>query len=159
LKGTYLLLLCLDGDVAGLRIGRLGQFTFAAGHYVYVGSAFGSGGLSARLAYHQRRVKPHPHWHIDFLRADARLLEAWAIGYEQPLECALVRAFEASAEFAIPIPGFGASDSPCSSHLLYSARRPTSRTLTAAVLAGAESIGGYARQLTIEIHSYDEATQ
>jgi len=150
--------MCLDTEVAGLQIGRLGQYTFAAGYYLYVGSAFGAGGLAARLAYHQRRTKPEPHWHIDYLRAEARLLEAWALGYTHRFECELVRALEANSEFVAPIPGFGASDSRCSSHLLYSAQRPSSRTLTAAVLTGAETLGSYARQLTIEIHSY-EGTQ
>jgi Uri superfamily endonuclease len=156
LKGTYLLILHLDTDVAGLRVGRLGQFNFAAGYYLYIGSAFGSGGLEARLAYHRRRVKQHPHWHVDYLRECARLVEAWALGSEAPLECPLVRALEEIPELSVPVPRFGASDSACDSHLFYAPRRPSARALTGAVLAGAESLGRYGRQLTIDIHTYDE---
>jgi Uri superfamily endonuclease len=156
LKGSYLLLLCLDTDIAALRVGRLGQFTLAAGYYLYVGSAFGPGGLPGRLAYHRRPRKTHPHWHVDYLREHATLNEAWAIGCDRPLECELVRALGATGEFTTPVPGFGSSDSPCASHLLFAARRPSARTLTAAVLGAAEAASDDVRQLTIEIHTYDE---
>lgn len=157
MKGTYLLILCLPADIAGLRVGRLGQFNFAAGYYLYVGSAFGPGGLDARLSYHARRHKQHPHWHVDYLRAQARLMESWAIGCDTPLERPLVYALAQAPELSVPAPGFGASDSTCPSHLLYCVRRPSPRTLTTAILAGAESLGAYGRQLTIEIHSYDDS--
>lgn len=156
MKGTYLLILCLHTDAAGLRVGRLGQFTFAAGYYLYVGSAFGPGGLSARLSYHRQRHKRRPHWHVDYLRERASLVESWAIGCDAPLEHALVCALAQAPELSVPVPGFGASDSACPSHLLYAARHPSPRTLTTAILASAESLGAYGRQLTIEIHSYGE---
>jgi Uri superfamily endonuclease len=157
LKGTYLLILQLDSEIAALRVGRLGLFTFAAGHYLYVGSAFGPGGLPARLAYHERRDKARPHWHIDYLRAHTPLCEAWAIGYDVPIEQALVAALTESPGLSIPAPGFGASDSGRRSHLLYSPRVPQRRMLMNAVLAAAESGGAYSRRLTIDIHSYNGA--
>jgi len=55
-RGTYALLLELDQQTV-ITVGRLGTCSFPAGSYVYVGSALGSGGLSARLAHHRRPVK------------------------------------------------------------------------------------------------------
>lgn len=156
MKGTYLLILHLASDIAALRVGRLGQFTFAAGYYIYVGSAFGPGGIQARLAHHRQKIKAHPHWHIDYLRAQARLVEAWAVGCDAPLERALVSTLAGEADLSAPVPGFGASDSDRHSHLLYAPRRPSSRALTTAVIAAAESAGTYVRELTIEIHVFDE---
>ncbi|HWQ15348.1 MAG TPA: GIY-YIG nuclease family protein [Roseiflexaceae bacterium] len=155
MKGTYLLILRLDHEAA-LRVGRLGQFTFAAGFYLYVGSAFGPGGLPARLSYHQQRARPHPHWHIDYLRPHARLIEAWAIGCGASIERGLVDTLAALPELSVPARRFGASDSDRRSHLLYTPRRPSSRALTSAIIAAAEGAGEYARALTIEIHTYDE---
>ena len=73
--GTYVLLLQLPVDEQ-LTIGKLGTFDFPAGWYTYVGSAFGSGGLVGRLKHHMKPVEK-PHWHIDYLRQSARLMEIW----------------------------------------------------------------------------------
>ena len=78
-RGTYLLILRLDRDVVGLPVGKLGALDFSAGYYLYIGSAFGSGGLPARLAYHAKRRKTRRHWHIDYLREHGELEEAWII--------------------------------------------------------------------------------
>ncbi|MFO7169596.1 MAG: GIY-YIG nuclease family protein [Chloroflexota bacterium] len=156
MKGTYLLILYLADEIAALNVGRLGAFTFAAGYYLYVGSAFGPGGVNARLAYHQRRTKQRPRWHIDYLRERARLLEAWAIGWDVPIERPLVSALLEDGRLCAPVPGFGAGDSDLRSHLLYSAKRPPERSLTTAILAIAEASGRPTSQLTIEIHTYDD---
>jgi len=37
------------------------------GYYIYIGSAFGPGGVRARMLRHLRADKPK-HWHIDYLR-------------------------------------------------------------------------------------------
>ncbi len=66
LPGTYSLLLYLPRTRL-IRVGKLGEFGFANGHYCYVGSAFGPGGLRARLRHHARPAA-RPHWHIDYLR-------------------------------------------------------------------------------------------
>ena len=49
-----------------LRIGALGVFDFPPGWYVYIGSAFGPGGITARVTRHARAAK-RLHWHIDYL--------------------------------------------------------------------------------------------
>ena len=109
-------MLRLDADLIDLAIGRLGRYDCAAGYYLYVGSAFGSAGLAARLAHHERAVKQRPHWHIDYLRAQARLVEAWAVGTDARLECCWARALAGAPGLTMPIEGFGSSDNGCATY-------------------------------------------
>lgn len=124
LKGIYLLIMRIDTDVRQLAIGRLGHFDFAAGYYLYVGSAFGSGGVAARLAHHERPIKSRSHWHIDYLRECAALIESWSVATSVRLESCWARRLASTPEFSIPVPGFGASDSDFISHLLYCRHYP-----------------------------------
>jgi len=74
-KGTYALILsCLAEQT--VQIGKLGPLSLHPGWYVYVGSAFGPGGLAARLARH-RAVEKRLRWHIDYIRAATQLEEVW----------------------------------------------------------------------------------
>jgi len=73
--GTYALILRADRP-AHIHVGRLGAMNVAPGFYVYVGSAFGPGGLAARLARH-RAVEKRLRWHIDYIRAATQLEEVW----------------------------------------------------------------------------------
>jgi Uri superfamily endonuclease len=57
-----------------VRVGRLGTHAFTAGHYLYVGSAFGPAGLRARITHHMKRAA-RPHWHVDYLRRMARVVD------------------------------------------------------------------------------------
>jgi Uri superfamily endonuclease len=152
LKGIYLLMLRLDAPLTELAIGRLGQYDCAAGYYLYVGSAFGAGGLAARLAHHERPSKPRPHWHIDYLRARAPLIEAWSVSTTVRRECCWAQELAAAPGMSYCIPGFGASDNGCTSHLLFSSRRPPSRLLTESMLACFPPEPG--SELTIEITTY-----
>ncbi|MFC1970726.1 DUF123 domain-containing protein [Chloroflexota bacterium] len=113
--GTYALVIVLGIELR-LRIGKLGIFNLSPGYYVYVGSALG--GLSGRLARHLRSEK-NLHWHIDYLRQQAGVTEIWyAIGRDK-LECKW-NAILTNLPGAIPsVPGFGASDCRCFSHLTY----------------------------------------
>ncbi len=132
-RGTYLLILHVADDVPDLAIGQLGTFTFAAGYYLYVGSAFGSGGLAARLKHHHRIDKPHMHWHIDYLRAVAHLCEIWSTTYPQPLETQWCQALHDAAWLTQPIPRFGASDTRNPTHLFYSPTYPSLKRLSHAL--------------------------
>ena len=134
MKGLYLLILRLDADLANLAVGRLGVYDFAAGYYLYVGSAFGAGGVAARLAYHERPVKARPTWHIDYLRPHTALTEAWCIGTSMHLEACWARHLAAMPEIRIPAPGFGASDSSFTSHLLYAGSRPPRQQIVEALM-------------------------
>lgn len=133
-KGTYVLLLQLETLLPQLAIGRLGRYDFAAGYYLYVGSAFGAGGLAARLRRHQQRHKARPHWHIDYLRPHTLLREIWSLAATRPLEHAWCRALQAVCGVETPVPGFGASDSQLSTHLMYVPRYPPPRFLSAVLL-------------------------
>jgi Uri superfamily endonuclease len=107
-----------------LTVGRLGRFPFAAGWYVYVGSALG--GLEARLRRHLRREKPC-HWHVDYLREVADLI---AIGYQvasERLECVAADRVAALPGASITAPRFGCSDCRCRSHLLHFGAEPDLR--------------------------------
>lgn len=102
-----------------LQIGQLGRFTFLAGEYIYVGSAFGSGGLRARLGRHLRGDGV-THWHIDYLRAQARVVDCFYTVSDRPLECVWSQALAALPGATIPVRGFGSSDcrSGCAAHLI-----------------------------------------
>ncbi len=153
MKGSYILVLQLEQPVRGLSVGRLGSFDFAPGFYLYVGSAYGSGGIDARLAYHLRRQKDRPHWHIDYLRAEARLREAWAVAGAERMECIWCKALSELPGVSIPVRGFGSRDTGCQSHLFYLARAPHPSLLTGVILGAVES--GSAAEMQIEIHSFD----
>ena len=73
--GTYALLLEATG-VQDVPIGKLGVLHLLPGIYVYLGSALGPGGLAARVGRHALREKVL-HWHIDYLRAETRLVAVW----------------------------------------------------------------------------------
>ncbi|MDY7040259.1 MAG: DUF123 domain-containing protein [Chloroflexota bacterium] len=124
-KGTYALLLRLD-EPELIQVGRLGEFAFPTGWYVYVGSAHGRGGLGARLARHHRRAAEGKRlrWHVDYLREHARLIEVWSIVSDQRLECEWARIFAAAPGSEMPVFRFGSSDCPCPAHLTHFAEHP-----------------------------------
>ena len=119
-RGTYALLLRL-GQTTETAIGRLGPVVFPAGYYLYAGSAFGSGGLKARLGRHQRRDK-RIFWHIDYLLKHARIVGICADVSGQRLECAWALSFLKMPGARVVAPRFGASDCHCPSHLVYVAQ-------------------------------------
>jgi Uri superfamily endonuclease len=59
-----------------LDVSWLGRIVLPWGWCLYVGSAFGPGGVAARCN-HYRRISQHPCWHIDYLRAASPLREIW----------------------------------------------------------------------------------
>ena len=64
-KGTYVLV-AFVAQMKRLEIGHLGAYDIVPGYYAYVGSAFGAGGLRARIGHHLESTAS-PHWHIDYL--------------------------------------------------------------------------------------------
>ncbi len=116
-----------------VRVGRLGRCDFLRGWYLYVGSAFGPGGVAARCAHHQR-VTPRPRWHIDYLRAVAYLRQIWYSNDPQRREHQWAELLGEVLGLAEPIRGFGSSDCDCGSHLFISAVKPDWRAF--ARLAG-----------------------
>jgi Uri superfamily endonuclease len=121
-KGTYILILHL-GKPAQLTIGKLGVFDFPAGYYAYVGSAFGAGGLRGRLKHHLVPAKK-PHWHIDYLRQGATVLEVWYVASETCYEHQWADALRSMPGAVLPAPRFGASDCRCAAHLIRFPEKP-----------------------------------
>nr|MBC7246132.1 GIY-YIG nuclease family protein [Chloroflexota bacterium] len=115
--GTYALLLEIEQETE-ITIGRLGTFSFPAGHYIYVGSALGGGGVRARLARHQRHDKKL-RWHIDYFLVHARMLDVRIDFSGERLECIWAQALLGLPGTRVIAPRFGASDCACLSHLIY----------------------------------------
>lgn len=114
--GTYTLLVALN-DPATVTVGALGERSLPAGAYGYTGSALGGGGFARvdrhrRVAAGERDVR---HWHVDYLlgHPDARLVDA-VTSPGADAECAVARALGDG-----PVPGFGASDCDCATHLTH----------------------------------------
>lgn len=120
--GTYLLILHCSKK-ASVPIGRLGTLVTEPGYYIYVGSAFGPGGIPARLSHHEK-VASTPHWHIDYLRHHCALDECWytedSVHYEHDWAERLQHFHGAR----IAMPHFGSSDCQCSTHLFHFHHKP-----------------------------------
>jgi Uri superfamily endonuclease len=121
-KGTYILILLLQ-NIARIRIGKLGAFEFNPGYYVYVGSAFGPGGLGCRVERH-RKVNKTCHWHIDYLRRRCRLTATWYMVSSVCREHDWARVLAEKKGASISVPGFGSSDCGCPAHLVYNKTAP-----------------------------------
>lgn len=128
--GTYVLVLHSDAS-APAQIGRWGTLNIRPGYYLYVGSAFGPGGLLARVSRHCRTNKAK-RWHVDYLREFTTLTSVWyrygPARYEHPWAEALAKMPGMS-----PVKGFGCSDCGCEAHLFFSAKKPVMAAFARAV--------------------------
>ena len=127
-KGVYCLV--FENNECTVRTGALGDLTFRAGWYIYVGSALGSGGLK-RLARHislARLRDRQPKWHVDYLLTSPCFSLSYSIFAvtQERCECRLAQVFKGPG-----ILGFGCSDCSCSSHLLYRQGDPKQEILAA----------------------------
>jgi Uri superfamily endonuclease len=118
--GTYVLALWLERP-REISIGRLGAFRFPAGWVLYVGSAFGPGGLEARLGRHWRRLATgkRAHWHVDYVREQSVWGGAWGSVSSHRLECIWAAELQQLPGAWAIVPGFGASDCRCRAHLVW----------------------------------------
>ncbi len=112
--GAYVLLIRLDTPL-NLDIPAFSGVTLAPGDYAYCGSAYGPGGLRARIGRHLRKSKPS-HWHIDRLTMAGDIV---AVGMSRGgRECDLADLLLARGA-TVPVPGFGSSDCRrCAAHLV-----------------------------------------
>jgi len=124
--GTYALILKSFSD-RFIEIGKLGRLHIRPGYYVYVGSAFGPGGLEARIAHHVK-ISKKPHWHIDYLRPILHLNKVWYTYDSHRLEHRWAATFGGLKDTTIPMAGFGASDCICESHLFTLTAKPSIRS-------------------------------
>jgi Uri superfamily endonuclease len=115
-SGLYILFCKLD-EPCSIQIGKLGTFDFRSEFYAYVGSAYGPGGLAARLDRHLRKPsEKRTHWHIDHFLAKARPWGAAWVVDNRLNECEWSRSLEGIGRRWPP--HFGASDCRCSGHLI-----------------------------------------
>lgn len=144
--GTYVLVMHL-ASAQRLQIGKLGAFDFEPGWYLYVGSAFGPGGIKKRVDRHLRlqsvdgkRLK----WHIDYLREATAIAEVWFTRSPSSREHEWARAVPEALDAAVPVPRFGSSDcsssGKCPAHLFRVPRRPDPTALRSAVKARGDGI-------------------
>lgn len=124
-RGTYVLIASVP-QMKRIAVGQLGRFDIVPGFYAYVGSAFGAGGLRARIGHHLESAAA-PHWHIDYLLQVAQPVEVWYATSSQKLEHHWADLLENASQLRIPIQRFGSSDyhRSRSSHLFYSKRCPS----------------------------------
>ena len=108
--GAYLLVFDLDRPLR-LDAASLGRAVLAPGRYLYCGSAYGPGGLAARVGRHLRAGKV-PRWHVDRLSEAGRVV---AVGLSiGGSECGLLARLN-----RLPVAGFGSTDCRrCPAHLL-----------------------------------------
>ena len=114
--GTYLLVLTAFAETR-LRVGSLGEMMVHPGFYLYVGSAFGPGGLRARVGRHIAGSGPL-RWHIDYLRRGAQPVAAWCAP-DQRCEHEWAQTLAAAVRVSVPLARFGASDCRCPAHLFF----------------------------------------
>jgi len=130
--GAYVVAIAIAAPLT-VRLGGGLSARLRPGRYLYCGSAYGPGGLQARLARHFRKDKSI-RWHVDQLTTAGEVRGAWAVALGN--ECELV---ERLRFLPVPIDGFGATDcTHCRSHLLCWPSRVPARTIRAALAASGE---------------------
>lgn len=113
--GTYALILEADSE-QDIEVGALGDVAVRTGIYVYVGSAFGPGGLRARVERHARGGGAL-HWHVDYLRRVTTVETVWYTHDPTRRECLWAKILRDWPASEGPVKGFGASDCNCPAHL------------------------------------------
>ncbi len=135
-SGGYILVVHLRRGSC-IQVGKLGDFSFPAGYYLYFGSA--RSGVEARLARHFRQEKKL-HWHIDYLLQRATPVEAWEASSEERLECQWAKAALGAPGARIVAPGFGSSDCRCPAHLVRFGYRPELEDFRTLLGAGGDGL-------------------
>ncbi len=121
--GTYALVFACSAPFQAV-VGKLGRVHVSAGHWIYLGSAFGPGGLRSRLLHH---LKPsqRPHWHLDYIKASLQVVAVWTTTDAVKREHDWANILAALKCASRPIMGFGAADCSCLAHLIHMSRRPS----------------------------------
>lgn len=132
--GTYALVLASRRE-RSIQIGKLGVLRIRPGSYVYVGSAFGPGGVRGRLGRHARSAA-RLHWHVDYLRRETSPREAWYSLRPVRREHEWAGRLRGTSLALEPFRGFGASDCSCTSHLFFFEARPSTSSFRRWLRAG-----------------------
>ncbi len=119
MNNLYILILHNNKKVTK-KIGKLGDFIFLPGYYLYIGSA--KKNLDKRIERHIRKEKKL-HWHIDYLTTDFYMIKVVAFSNVVFSECELAQSIKEEFDLIEPIKGFGASDCRCNTHLFFKNRK------------------------------------
>ena len=106
-----------------LNVGKFGQLDFSPGYYAYVGSAFGSCGIKARVGRHLSPSESR-HWHIDYIKSAMNMVEVWLVYTSLRCEHICAQVCYQLPSASVPHKGFGSSDCQCESHLFFYAKQP-----------------------------------
>ncbi|WP_455202658.1 GIY-YIG nuclease family protein, partial [Kaarinaea lacus] len=126
-KGTYALI--FQANTAFVcNVGKHHNFEGKVGRYIYVGSAFGPGGVRARIIHHLK-TSSKPHWHLDYIRP---YIQPVAVCFcysskRQEHQWAAVVGKIAGAQ--TPMHNFGSTDCTCPSHLFFFQKLLVTETL------------------------------
>jgi len=114
-RGAYALAIDLPRPLA-LEIPRFVGSVLPVGRYVYCGSAYGAGGISARVARHCR-VDKKLRWHVDHLTRSGTVVDVLPVA--EGRECVLLAAVLATPGAHVPLRRFGSMDcATCPAHLV-----------------------------------------
>ena len=119
-KGSYVLVFESAAEHA-VTVGAMGEVAIRPGYYLYIGSAFGAGGVHARVSRHLR-VDKKMHWHIDYVRPFLHPVAVWGSYDAERREHQWAQMIGAWAGVQIPVARFGASDCACASHFFWLAK-------------------------------------
>lgn len=98
-----------------ITIGKLGNYYFPKGMYIYVGSA--KKNIEARINRHEK-IDKKLKWHFDYLRPFGEITKI--ITYENVIgECELAEKIRKEYGGTYLVKKFGSSDCRCTSHLIY----------------------------------------
>ena len=115
-KGAYILVIDLSEPLI-CNIKSLKNPQLPSGRYAYCGSAYGGGGIAARVARHLKSEGRRSHWHIDHLTAAGEVVDWLAI--DGGIECDLVSEISSAYGGKTIVKGFGSTDCQiCETHLL-----------------------------------------
>lgn len=115
LAGAYLLVIDLPDPCIVTRP-RHPPVNLPPGRYAYCGSAYGPGGLRARIARHLKQAKTI-RWHVDQLTSTGSVIHV----HVEPggNECTILKHLLGQPGVGVPIQGFGSSDCrTCPAHLI-----------------------------------------
>jgi len=125
--GTYVLIL-QSSEQKTICVGALGELCLRVGFYAYVGSAFGPGGLRARVKRHLSSAKAI-HWHIDHLTSILPIAAVWYTNSNERLEHTWASYLGSLEGAEVVLQRFGSSDCNCKTHLFYFQNEPDVRML------------------------------
>ena len=122
LTGRYILVFKIERplvlQISTLNYGK--SFSLDPEYYGYIGSAMGPGGIFSRVSRHIKRDKKIK-WHIDYITSheEVMFLFVYWVNSKNLSECDIVRVLHKHGLGKAIVRGFGATDSPCYSHLIH----------------------------------------